>query len=171
MKHTIAITNPLRVYTGWDLRALIRQVIEEAFDEPNILGNLDVSPEIREAWENPNPETLEGILLGLGLDVIIQFGVDLQSYEELDNAVTEMCQALRDQCRKVDPTEGGLDTRCGTLYLADDYLLTTQPRALDYYGGFEYVPTSLQINGVKLYPIEYGRVSDVFDLLEESSND
>ena len=103
MKHTIAITNPLRVYTGWDLRALIRQVIEEAFDEPNIRENL----EILEAWENHDPETLEGILLGLGLDVIIEFGVDLQSYEELDNAVTEMCQALQDQCRKVDPTKGG----------------------------------------------------------------
>lgn len=33
----------------------------------------------------------------------------------------------------------GLDRRCGSLWVSEEWIATEQPRMLNYYGGFEYI--------------------------------
>ena len=40
---------------------------------------------------------------------------------------------------QVRANEVGLDSRCGRIMIGDDFVATEDARALDYYGGFEYV--------------------------------
>lgn len=47
--------------------------------------------------------------------------------------------AIVHDCELVPAHKLGLDRRCGFLYVGEDFVASTRPRELDYYGGFEYV--------------------------------
>ena len=61
-------------------------------------------------------------------------------FELIDN-VTELTDTFVGGMVKVNPEQLGLDNRCGSLFVTPDCIGTykERDRALQYYGGFEYV--------------------------------
>ena len=60
---------------------------------------------------------------------------------ELIDEVTELTDAFVGKIGKVNPEQLGLDNRCGKLFVSPDCIgvYKSNDRALQYYGGFEYV--------------------------------
>jgi len=71
--------------------------------------------------------------------------------------IIETLQTLQAQvesdCELIPAHELGLDPRAGFLYVGEDFVATSRPRELDYYGGFEYVDSeyTLRLGEWKLY--------------------
>ena len=65
----------------------------------------------------------------------------------------------------------GLDQRCGSVWLGEDFLATDQRRLLDYYGGFEYIDQEhiITLGSWTFYSIEADRVLGAFEYVEEQS--
>jgi hypothetical protein len=61
-------------------------------------------------------------------------------FDLIDN-VTELTDTFVGNMGKVNPEQLGLDHRCGSLFITPDCIGTykERDRALQYYGGFEYV--------------------------------
>lgn len=61
----------------------------------------------------------------------------------------------------------GLDMRCGTIYINEEYIAVEKSRAgsLDYYGGLEYVDKEhrQEFGGYVFYSRESSRVADHID--------
>ena len=53
--------------------------------------------------------------------------------------IKSITAAIEHDCELVPAHELGLDRRCGFLYVGEDFVASTRPRELDYYGEFEYV--------------------------------
>ena len=60
---------------------------------------------------------------------------------DLIDSVTELTDNFIGNTIKVNPEQLGLDNRCGSLFVTPDCIGTykARDRALQYYGGFEYV--------------------------------
>ena len=60
---------------------------------------------------------------------------------DLIDDVTELTDTFVGKMGKVNPEQLGLDNRCGSLFITPDCIGTykDRDRALQYYGGFEYV--------------------------------
>ena len=60
---------------------------------------------------------------------------------DLIDSVTELTDSFIGNTVKVNPEQLGLDNRCGSLFVTPDCIGTykERDRALQYYGGFEYV--------------------------------
>lgn len=71
--------------------------------------------------------------------------------------IIETLYALQDQvesdCELIPAHELGLDSRCGSVYVGEDFVATSCPRELDYYGGFEYIDPeyTIRLGEWKLY--------------------
>lgn len=62
----------------------------------------------------------------------------------------------------------GLDRRCQTLLIGDGFVASAFPKALDYYGGFEYIEEGIITIGImKVYDASNKRVQDVLDRYKE----
>ena len=61
-------------------------------------------------------------------------------FELIDN-ISELTDNFIGNTVKVNPEQLGLDNRCGSLFVTPDCIGTykERDRALQYYGGFEYV--------------------------------
>lgn len=61
-------------------------------------------------------------------------------FELIDN-ISELTDNFIGKAVKVNPEQLGLDNRCGSLFVTPDCIGTykERDRALQYYGGFEYV--------------------------------
>lgn len=64
-----------------------------------------------------------------------------QIIETLENLQAQM----ESDCELIPAHELGLDPRCGFLYVGEDFVASTRPQDLDYYGGFEYIDTEYTI--------------------------
>ena len=75
------------------------------------------------------------------------------NYDELYSALDELASGALEGARLVSADELGLDSRCGMVYVGEDFIATKYPRQLDYYGAFEYVDEEyiLQIGPYKFY--------------------
>ena len=61
----------------------------------------------------------------------------------------------------------GLDRRCQTLLIGDGFVASMFPKALDYYGGFEYIEEGIiTIGNMKIYSADNRRVQEVLDRFE-----
>lgn len=81
--------------------------------------------------------------------------------ENASNAI----EALLEGKEKVKADALGLDFRCGTLWVGDDWICTTDRRGLDYYGGFEYIEKDYitSIGRYTIYSAEHQRVADCLE--------
>lgn len=82
-------------------------------------------------------------------------------YDEVLEFTEEFRHGLFTKCKAVPAEHCGLDRRCGTVWIGEDFLASDAPRLLDYYGGFEYVDSAYKtiIGGVTIYSTEDKRVA------------
>ena len=83
---------------------------------------------------------------------------------ELIDDVTELTDNFVGKMGKVNPKQLGLDNRCGSLFITPDCIGTykDRDRALQYYGGFEYVDSQYrhEFGDYVFYSAEDNRVRD-----------
>ena len=83
---------------------------------------------------------------------------------ELIDEVTELTDAFVGKMGKVNPKQLGLDPRCGKLFVSPDCIgvYKSNDRALQYYGGFEYVDIEYryEFGDYVFYSAEDNRVRD-----------
>lgn len=74
--------------------------------------------------------------------------------------IAELEERIEQECTTVYASELGLDSRCGPILVGPDYIATRNRRALDYYGGFEYVDPAYvtPVGTLTLYHEEDDRV-------------
>lgn len=81
--------------------------------------------------------------------------------------IVETLQTLQAQvesdCELLPALELGLDPRCGFVYAGEDFVATSRPRELDYYGGFEYIDPeyTIRLGEWKLYFKGDSRIDDL----------
>jgi hypothetical protein len=87
-------------------------------------------------------------------------------FDLIDN-VTEITDNFVATMGKVNPEQLGLDHRCGSLFITPDCIGTykDRDRALQYYGGFEYVGKEhrYEMGDYVFYSHEDKRVSDCLE--------
>ena len=84
-------------------------------------------------------------------------------FDLIDN-VTELTDNFVAKMGKVNPKQLGLDNRCGKLFVSPDCIgvYKSNDRALQYYGGFEYVDSEYrhEMGDYVFYSAEDNRVRD-----------
>jgi hypothetical protein len=87
-------------------------------------------------------------------------------FELIDN-VTELTDTFVGNMIKVPANQLGLDPRCGKLFVSPDCIgvYKGSDRALQYYGGFEYVDIEYryEFGDYVFYRVEDNRVRDCLD--------
>jgi len=93
--------------------------------------------------------------------------------DEILSAVQELRAQILDGCTEHPATALGLDRRCGTLHVNEEYIAVPRSgnRSLLYYGGFEYIPEEYitRVGDLTLYSIEHDRVLNALVYLEGQS--
>lgn len=93
--------------------------------------------------------------------------------DEILSALQELEAQVLDSCTEHPATALGLDRRCGTLHVNEEYIAVSSSmnQSLRYYGGFEYIPEEYvtRVGDLILYSIEHDRVLDALTRLEEQS--
>ncbi|MGE4374770.1 MAG: hypothetical protein AB7D01_03585 [Methanoculleus sp.] len=89
--------------------------------------------------------------------------------DELICAIDELVDGALEGAVERPAHELGLDPRCGTVYVGEDFIATASPGNLDYYGGFEYISDeyTLQLGGHKFYYSGSHRVAEALARLAE----
>jgi hypothetical protein len=86
---------------------------------------------------------------------------------ELIDEVTELTDNFVAKMGKVKPQQLGLDNRCGKLFITPDCVgvYKGSDRALQYYGGFEYVDSEYrhEFGDYVFYSAENNRVRDCLE--------
>ena len=90
---------------------------------------------------------------------------------DLIDSVTELTDNFIGNTIKVNPEQLGLDNRCGSLFVTPDCIGTykERDRALQYYGGFEYVDSEFR-HEMGDYVFYSGHDNRVRDHLEQYLN-
>jgi len=85
--------------------------------------------------------------------------------DELICAIDELVDGALEGAVERPAGDLGLDPRCGMVYVGEDFIASSNPRQLDYYGGFEYISDEyiLQLGGYKFYYRGSHRVDEVLD--------
>ena len=81
---------------------------------------------------------------------------------DLQEQLNKIQETIIANSKLVPASKCGLDPRCGHLLLGKDFIASSAPRLVDYYGGFEYVTTEcvIQVGTWKVYSIDDDRVQD-----------
>ena len=82
---------------------------------------------------------------------------------EVNNQMHELCGNL--PCVRADKV--GLDSRAGWVFVGEDCIIVEgSTRAIDYYGGFEYVDSECrtQLGEYTIYMADNDRVQDCLDV-------
>lgn len=70
----------------------------------------------------------------------------------LVNAIANHITQTYGPCRLVPPEEAGLDTRCGDIFVGQDYVVSADPTPLEYYAGFDHHSGHVEDHpGYKIY--------------------
>jgi hypothetical protein len=95
-------------------------------------------------------------------------------FNEVWKLVESLQDEILDECELRKATDLGLDQRCGDLYVPKNkmFIATMNARAIDYYGGFEYIDTehTVSIGSLKVYSAEADRVETALSYLEPNSD-
>jgi hypothetical protein len=94
---------------------------------------------------------------------------DITSMDDALAALDQIGDALIKTAKVTDASSCGLDDRCGTLYIGDDFIASRNSSRLDYYGGFEYIEKEYKqtIGDYTFYAIDHDRVRDAIEAYEE----
>ena len=95
----------------------------------------------------------------------------MNSFDDITDALSELEDRILSACTPHDPELAGLDIRCGQIYVGEDFIASTRPRELDYYGGFEYVDSDYTLTigqFLKIYSIQDERVANHMATLEHN---
>ena len=84
---------------------------------------------------------------------------------DLQRQLNELQEAIIVSSKLLPANKFGLDPRCGHLLLGEDFIASSAPRLVDYYGGFEYVSTEcvIQVGTWKVYSIDDGSVQAAWE--------
>lgn len=84
---------------------------------------------------------------------------------DLCNQLNEIQEAIIANSKLLSASKFGLDQRCGHLMLGEDFVASSAPRLVDYYGGFEYVDAAYvtQVGTWKVYSTDCDRVQDAWE--------
>ena len=86
------------------------------------------------------------------------------TYDDIYDETEALCAKIMETTTPVSATNVGLDRRCQTLLIGDGFVASTFPKALDYYGGFEYIEEGvISIGIMKVYDARNQGVQDVLD--------
>lgn len=89
------------------------------------------------------------------------------NFENLIDYVNELAELyVNDNMEQLNASDLGLDIRAGySLWVNHDCIAvrTHNAKALDYYGGFEYVNETYTLGEYKFYSAESDRVQDCID--------
>lgn len=91
------------------------------------------------------------------------------NFSTIQDTLLRLQDKIESTCRRVPAHELGLDSRCGTVYVGEDFIATPHPGTLDYYGGFEYIDSDYtqSLGDWKLYLNGDDQVADALSHLEE----
>lgn len=94
----------------------------------------------------------------------------LDTFDAIQEALIELDQQISGATTQHSAPTAGLDGRCGPIYVGEDYIATRTERALNYYGGFEYIDNEYiqRVGSWTIYSIEADRVQGVMDALEHN---
>jgi hypothetical protein len=89
---------------------------------------------------------------------------------EITDRIEDLEESILSECDLYPAQKLGLDSRCGLLYVAEDFIATKDRRSLDYYGGFEYIDPECitSIGSLTIYSIEHDRVLEAITYLEHT---
>ena len=84
---------------------------------------------------------------------------------DLQEQLSKIQETIITSSKLVPASKCGLDPRCGQLLLGEDFIASSAPRIIDYYGGFEYVPTWMthSVGTWKVYSIDDDRVQAAWE--------
>ena len=84
------------------------------------------------------------------------------SYDQICGKLEELQEEILFECILANAEELGLDPRCEELWVCPEFIATNNRKALDYYGGFEYIEEqyTTQIGGLTVYSADASRVSE-----------
>ena len=84
-------------------------------------------------------------------------------FSTIQDTLLQLQDEIESSCRRVPAHELGLDPRCGTVYVGEDFVATPNPGTLDYYGGFEYIDPeyTIRLGEWKLYFKGDSRIDDL----------
>jgi hypothetical protein len=89
------------------------------------------------------------------------------TYDDIYDKAEELCAEIMQDTVPVSANDVGLDRRCQTLLIGDGFVASMFPKALDYYGGFDYIEEGIiNIGNMKVYLADHRRVQDVLDRFE-----
>ena len=94
----------------------------------------------------------------------------MMTYNDIQQELYELEQKVLASCDLYPAEELGLDPRCGSLYVAEDFIATIHRKSLDYYGGFEYIDSEyiLSLQTLTIYSNEAERVDSALLTLEHN---
>lgn len=83
-------------------------------------------------------------------------------FSTIQDTLLQLQDEIESTCRQVPAHELGLDSRCGMVYVGEDFIASPNPGGLDYYGGFEYIDSEYtqSLGAWKLYSNESDRVAE-----------
>lgn len=95
--------------------------------------------------------------------------MDIQDLDDALSAVEQIAQELISMTKQVSASTCGLDERCGTVYVAPNFIASKAPSRIDYYGGFEYIDKHdrWELGDYTIYTDESDRVRDALDAYQE----
>lgn len=84
---------------------------------------------------------------------------------DIQEQINDLQEAIIASCKALPASNFGLDARCGTLLLGDEFIASSAPRLIDYYGGFEYVDSECitQVGTWKVYSTDDLRVLNAWE--------
>lgn len=89
------------------------------------------------------------------------------TYDDIYDETEELAARIMATTELVSAENVGLDRRCQTLLIGDGFVASMFPKALDYFGGFEYIDEGIiNIGNMKVYSADNRRVQEVLDRFE-----
>ena len=84
---------------------------------------------------------------------------------DIQESINSLQEDIAAKCKVLPASKFGLDVRCGTLLLGPDFLASTAPRLVDYYGGFEYVDAAhvTLVGTWKVYSTDDERIATAWE--------
>lgn len=94
----------------------------------------------------------------------------MMTFNDIQQALYELEQEVLRSTDLYPASDYGLDPRCGRLYAGGDFIATPYRKALDYYGGFEYIDSEyiLSLQTLTIYSSEHERVLEALMALEHN---
>ena len=89
---------------------------------------------------------------------------------DIQESISSLQEAIAAKCKVLPASRFGLDPRCGTLLFGPDFLVSTAPRLVDYYGGFEYVGIEFitQVGTWKVYSTDDERIATAWECANDT---